>query len=207
MWSGQVALQERPDKWHLLLRCEWVPKLNYIFALLLTSSPSFNFPCSPPFTSYFDAISSPSYSPHSVSSSTHSYITSSELLNSCPSLSYAHAPPSSTTPHHSCDTLESESESPPQPYYSSSPSDGVPSAATYDSNSLSSYLDIPSSAPSVNSSIPLEHSDCKSTAFESTDCDSSSLISDCISSTRYHTTVTTAEAYPNTSFSCKAIQS
>lgn len=70
----------------------------------------------------------------------------------------------------------------------------MPSAATYNSNRFSSYLYIPLSTPSINGSISLEQFDPKPAAFESGDCYSLSLVSDRISSARYYTTVTAAEA-------------
>lgn len=154
-----------------------------IFELPLTSSaPPFNSPHSPPSLTYSDSISfSPSSSSHAVFSSTYSYVTLSAPRDLSPFPSYTHAPPSSTTPHNSCDTFETESKSPRQWHPSSSPTNIAPSAATYNSNSSSSYLYIPLSTSSVDGSISLEQSDCKPAAFESWDCYSLSLVSDRIS--------------------------
>ena len=169
---------------------------DYKFKRPLTSStPSFNSPHSPPSLLYSDSIpSSSSSSSHAVFSSTYSYVAPSALRDSSPFPSYTHAPPSSATPHNSCDTFETESKSPLQCHPSSSPSNIAPSAASYNSNSSSSYLYIPLSTSSVDGSISLEQSDCKPAAFESWDCYSLSLVSDRISSARYYTTVAAAES-------------
>ena len=168
----------------------------YMFKLPLTPSTSlFNSPGSLPSLFYSDSISSSSSSSsYAVFSSTHSYVTPSALRDSSPLPSYEHAPTSSTTPHNSCHAFETESESPLQWHPSSSPTNIAPSAATYNSNSFSSYLNIPLSAPSINGSISLEQLDSKSAAFESWDCNSLSLVSDRISSARYYTAVAAAEA-------------
>ena len=167
-----------------------------MFKLPLTSStPSFNSPDSLPSLVYSDSISSPSSSSsHAVCPSTHSYVTPSALPDSSPFPSYTHVPSASTTPHNSCHAFETESESPPQWHPSFSPTKIAPSAATYNWNSFSSYLDIPSSTPSINGSISLEQFDSKAAAFESWDCYSLSLVSDRIPSARYYTTVAAAEA-------------
>ena len=205
--SCPVALSGRPNNSLEKDKITWTfyfPAMNwtifslhdYIFKRPLTSStPSFNPPHALPSLSYSDSISSSSSSfSHAVFSSTYSYVAPSTLRDSSPFLSYTHAPPSSATLHNSCDTFETESKSPCQWHPSSSPTNIAPSAATYNSNSSSSYLHIPSSTSSVDGSISLEQSDCKPAVFESWDCYSLSLVSDRISSARYYTTVASAES-------------
>ena len=216
---GLVALSGRPNKslkeekftWsHYFPAVRWNIFLMHDFMLtppLTSSTSSFNSPRSLPPPVYFDSISSSfSTSSHAVFSSTHFYVAPSALRDSSPFPSYEHAPPSSTTPHNSCDAFETQSKSPRQRHPSFSPTDVTPSAATYNSNTSSSYLYIPSSTPPINGSVSLEQFDCKPAAFESWDCYSPSFVSDRISSARYYTTVATSEAYLDNSFSCETFQ-